>query len=270
MHSHWIQKLPANQYGRDFVVGDLHGCFSELFLLLKFVHFDFSKDRLFSVGDLIDRGPDSHNVLTLLDEPWFFSVRGNHEQMLLDFWETPGAYEPYDHEWLLTFPSDLIRRTELKLQSLPYLIFVEGQAHTHLRPFYVMHAELYHPTGLLTQDMLDRGLNDLDRSKKHILWSRHVISEKLERQSRRQFHHPDLPTIFCGHTILDVPLQIESSIYIDTGAFIPYTTPAQSEVDHFGLSLLNCNTKQHYFASTARQFRGTVVEMESILPAPLN
>lgn len=77
--------LPANQLGRDFVVGDVHGCFTELRALLEQVVFDGSRDRLFSVGDLVDRGPESRQVLEWLAKPWFHAVRGNHEQMALDF-----------------------------------------------------------------------------------------------------------------------------------------------------------------------------------------
>ncbi|MGL9724118.1 metallophosphoesterase [Sodalis sp. (in: enterobacteria)] len=33
------------------------------------------------LGDLIDRGPQSEACLPLLENPWFRSVRGNHEQM---------------------------------------------------------------------------------------------------------------------------------------------------------------------------------------------
>ena len=80
-----IQKLPSNTRGTDYVIGDLHGCFSLLERLLGEVHFDKSRDRLFSVGDLIDRGPESLRCLQLLAEPWFYAVQGNHENMMLNF-----------------------------------------------------------------------------------------------------------------------------------------------------------------------------------------
>ena len=80
-----VQKFDANTKGRDFVVGDMHG-FYDLFLAeLDRYDFDPSCDRVFSVGDLIDKGPKSLDCLRLLKRPWFHAVRGNHEQMLLDF-----------------------------------------------------------------------------------------------------------------------------------------------------------------------------------------
>lgn len=79
-----ILKLPANTQGKDYIVGDLHGCYALLEKLLEEVRFDPAQDRLFSVGDLVDRGPDSLRCLQLLDEPWFYAVMGNHEEMLLE------------------------------------------------------------------------------------------------------------------------------------------------------------------------------------------
>ena len=67
-----IQHVAANQRGRDFVVGDIHGWYGPLMAELEAVCFDPARDRLFSVGDLINRGPDSERCLLLTQEPWFF------------------------------------------------------------------------------------------------------------------------------------------------------------------------------------------------------
>lgn len=78
-------ELPENTRGRDFVVADLHGHLPLLDRALAARGFDRTCDRVLAVGDLIDRGPASADVLALLAEPWFASVRGNHEQALLDW-----------------------------------------------------------------------------------------------------------------------------------------------------------------------------------------
>ena len=49
----------ANAHGRDFVVGDVHGCFRTLERALTELQFDPTRDRLFGVGDLVARGPHS-------------------------------------------------------------------------------------------------------------------------------------------------------------------------------------------------------------------
>lgn len=78
-----FKKFQKNSLGRDFCVGDIHGNFSALELLLAKVNFDKTKDRLFSVGDLIDRGKESTRVLEFLAYPWFFPVAGNHEYIII-------------------------------------------------------------------------------------------------------------------------------------------------------------------------------------------
>lgn len=75
---------PINEQGRDFVLGDLHGHHSALITKLAEINFDFTKDRVFSVGDLIDRGPESIQCLDLIYESWFHAVMGNHEEFMVE------------------------------------------------------------------------------------------------------------------------------------------------------------------------------------------
>lgn len=79
-----IKHFEHNAVGRDFAVGDIHGCFSKLQRALDAVQFNPERDRLFSVGDLVDRGPESADVDVWLRKPWFHAIRGNHEQMAID------------------------------------------------------------------------------------------------------------------------------------------------------------------------------------------
>ncbi len=69
---------------RTIIVGDVHGCASELESLLDAVGFA-SGDRLVFVGDLVARGPDSLGVLDIARKTGAIVVRGNHEQKLLDW-----------------------------------------------------------------------------------------------------------------------------------------------------------------------------------------
>lgn len=70
--------------GRIFFVTDVHGHYDLLHQALREVAFNAKTDLLFSGGDWTDRGPDSQFVLDYLCEPWIHSVRGNHEQMYID------------------------------------------------------------------------------------------------------------------------------------------------------------------------------------------
>lgn len=79
-------------------MGDLHGCYDLFTRALKDIGFAPDKDRLISVGDIIDRGPDSEKCLELLDLPWFHMVRGNHEQMMIDAITTKNS-----KDWHVTY-----------------------------------------------------------------------------------------------------------------------------------------------------------------------
>jgi serine/threonine protein phosphatase 1 len=80
-----VKRFAANTAGRDFAVGDIHGHFTRLRSALAAVDFDSAVDRLFSVGDLVDRGPECRDALAWLDKPWFHPVRGNHDDYVVRF-----------------------------------------------------------------------------------------------------------------------------------------------------------------------------------------
>ncbi|EPH1019370.1 protein-serine/threonine phosphatase [Enterobacter hormaechei] len=78
------QKIEGEHWRHVWVVSDIHVCYQWLMDELKRRHFNPDTDLLISVGDIIDRGPDSVKCLQLMQENWFYAVRGNHEQMALD------------------------------------------------------------------------------------------------------------------------------------------------------------------------------------------
>lgn len=136
VRSRWLPKMQVfmeNDQGRDFVAGDLHGQYSLLMQELEEIGFDASVDRLFLLGDLIDRGPESMECLTLPYQPWCFSIAGNHEQMMLDALLTKDGDEAafinwirngggwaleYDLEELRMVAQDLVAKMPLAIELL--------------------------------------------------------------------------------------------------------------------------------------------------------
>jgi len=77
----------ARQAGRLIAVGDIHGCLAALVALLEAIQ-PRPEDRIVTLGDYVDRGPDSRGVLEeligLAKRCRLIPLLGNHDEMLLD------------------------------------------------------------------------------------------------------------------------------------------------------------------------------------------
>jgi bis(5'-nucleosyl)-tetraphosphatase (symmetrical) len=62
-----------------WVVGDIHGCAGKLEALLRAIRFDPDRDELWSIGDLVNKGPDSLATLRLWVDLGARGVLGNHD-----------------------------------------------------------------------------------------------------------------------------------------------------------------------------------------------
>ncbi len=224
----YISRFCENKEGRDFIVPDVHGRLDRLKALFASVDFDSSRDRVFCVGDLIDWGPQSYEMLlfAMENEAWFHTVIGNHEDMLLCF---AGVRDSDYHsamdfirnggEWVLELDDerkkDLLGRILPWLDKQPYVICVDGQ-----NPFSVIHAEV----GTVT-DHLDF-LFDEKWVQEHIVeltWDRKVC-DSHRHHYQDVLKHLYVPkasnrrVIYSGHTIVPFPLQVGNCVFLDCGA----------------------------------------------------
>lgn len=109
-----------------YAVGDIQGCCTELRQLLELIRFDPATDRLWLVGDLVNRGPDSPGVLRLVKSlgEAAITVLGNHDLHLLAVAE--GAVELHRSDTLndiLTAPDRAELLAWLRAQRM---LYVEG------------------------------------------------------------------------------------------------------------------------------------------------
>lgn len=220
--------------GRVFAVGDLHGCFDLLMRGLDRINFNTSHDTLISVGDLIDRGPRSLDVLKLLHEPWFYAVRGNHEDMLLN-----AARSPEDRkilrenggQWWFELPFSEQREAVELAQSMPIAIQIDSP----IGVVGVIHADI-----LNTQnwDVFTYLLKTGDlRVIQAAMWGRQRI------KARGEAWVEDAPRIFAGHTIVPKPGRLGNVFYLDTGAFfIEAPSPAAHERPALTIASITCNS----------------------------
>ncbi|MHB8919430.1 MAG: metallophosphoesterase [Halothiobacillus sp.] len=227
-----VLRLPANTKGRDFFVGDLHGMYLMLEERLEMLFFDPEVDRLVSVGDLIDRGPDNIMALDYLDKPWFFAVLGNHDHMMLDA-ETDdfarNIWMGYNGgEWARFADVRLLRSLRVKLEALPYVIEIE-QPNGNGGVVGIVHAEV--PIGLGWQGFTER----LEAERAGRLPQVAIRSATWGRE--RFWEKTDLPEIegvdyvISGHTTVNDVRRSGNTFYIDTGACKPYGVMTVATLD---------------------------------------
>lgn len=202
-----------------YAISDIHGCPETLRLALKEVDFQ-ANDELFLLGDYIDRGPDSQGVLNFiweLEEQGLFvtCLRGNHEQMLLDF----HLDKRYLYEWKPD--SSNYNRTIDWMNALPYY---------HLTPGYILvHAGL--------DFSKHNPLDDTDA----MMWERYWYGE-IDRQwlgSRIIVH---------GHTparMLEVKSEVKK---MNRNQYACIDSGCSQQLEGMGyLTVLNLDTKQATF-----------------------
>ena len=129
---------------RRFAVGDIHGCSRTFRALVEDVIHVQPGDRLYLLGDYIDRGPDSAAVLDMildLQEKGVLvhPIMGNHERMFLDALERPEAVSLWlfngGTATLASFavhtPRDIPERYRAFIASLPPIVVTDDYVFVH-------------------------------------------------------------------------------------------------------------------------------------------
>jgi serine/threonine protein phosphatase 1 len=84
---------------RRIFIGDVHGHYDALMILLEAIAPE-TEDEVYFVGDLVDRGPKSAEVVEYVIRNNYVCILGNHEQMMLDVLTNPLAPEHCRQAWL--------------------------------------------------------------------------------------------------------------------------------------------------------------------------
>lgn len=208
-----FKRFEKNTVGRDFVIGDIHGCFDAVIEILADVFFDEAKDRLFSVGDLVDRGPSSIEAIDWIAKPWFHAVRGNHEQMAIGV--AAGKHDLANYmvnggAWFLALEDSRQKLVASILDTLPVCIEVD----TDDGLVGIVHADIGGNdwAGFVSDLVAPISNNRRKAMLEDALWCRDRI------QGERSGNVDGLHAMYVGHTPVKQAMSLGNVVYVDTGA----------------------------------------------------
>lgn len=209
-----------------YVIGDIHGCRSLLDTLLALIAQDAGSTphHIVTVGDYVDRGPDSKGVLALLldltrqDPSRYISLLGNHDQMLLDFLSGP---EPNGF-WLRIGGADTLASFGVaEPRGVP-----RGDIGARLRAQsdalnaavgddlieWLSQRPLWWQTGnvIAVHALTNPSAEMAEQEEETLLWAR------PDSETRPRF---DGTWVVHGHTIVEDPRIQAGHVAVDTGAF---------------------------------------------------
>lgn len=84
---------------RRIIIGDVHGHYDGLMALLDKISPN-ANDQVYFLGDLIDRGPKSAQVVDFVKNSPYHCLRGNHEQLMLNALPEEGRHPQAWQAWL--------------------------------------------------------------------------------------------------------------------------------------------------------------------------
>ena len=205
--------------GKLYAVGDIHGCYNLLMSRLNVIGFDFKNDLLVAVGDLVDRGIQNQECIALLDQPWFASVKGNHEDLVIMGAINKSYYNCHIQnggEWFYGLDYQAQQEIIKKLKTLPIALEVNHNG----KKYGFVH-------GHIEQNDWQEFKSDLSNfdQAKHIIEHKRFPTE-LAMWGRDRFdtdnlyytHVSGVDAVIMGHTVTTKPFKRDNCYYIDTGA----------------------------------------------------
>jgi serine/threonine protein phosphatase 1 len=202
------KRFEVNALGKDYAVGDIHGCFSKLKAKLDAIGFNPEVDRLFSTGDLVDRGAESHLAEEWIFLPWFHAVRGNHDDMARRF--PNGNMDALNYirnggMWNISRLPHEQRITADAMETLPLVIEVE----TMTGIVGILHAECVYAKW---NDLIEQVKSRPKHIEDSIMWARNRITDSDTSVI------DGIRAVIVGHTPVLSHTLLGNVHYIDTGA----------------------------------------------------
>lgn len=210
------RNIRGADYAAIYVVGDLHGCYRLLMQELEKIRFNFEQDLLICTGDLVDRGSENLECISLLDQPWFLSVRGNHEEMCIkgreDVW-IQDMHARNGGEWFYLLSTEKQDELSAIFSQLPLVIEIQLED----KKIGILHADIdIHDWNQFKTNIAkgERKIPGLTSAYTNALWGR----GRIRHHSKRYGTVKNIDEIYLGHTIVKRHTQIDNCHYIDIGS----------------------------------------------------
>lgn len=125
---------------RRIVISDVHGHYDTLMALLNAIA-PSQDDQIYFLGDLIDRGPKSAQVVEFVKQNSYACLMGNHEQMMLDSFPKGQVYPPAMQAWLYNGGQETLESYGELGVSLEHLDWIQNlPAYLDLGDAWLVHA----------------------------------------------------------------------------------------------------------------------------------
>ncbi len=201
-------RFSINSSGKDFFVGDIHGHYSLFMQGLKQLNFNAETDRVFSVGDIIDRGSENTRCLRLLRNKWFYAVIGNHEMMFLEFTDKKPKRPNFDNLWQFRLSGEeFMKYAGLIRNNMQLAIEVE----TEVGNIGVVHAGLGDNSSW--PEFIAKLESGCHEHVKIATWDRSIVDTKSKTIE-------SVEKLIIGHQALDEPKDYGDVICLDSCAFM--------------------------------------------------
>jgi len=203
---------------KTYVIGDVHGRLWLLKRLLSEIPIDCKSDKIIFLGDLIDRGENAPGVVEEVirlrkGNPQVICIRGNHEQMLLNF------IKEGDLVWLLPANGGMKTLSQYGCRIEETGGFSNLRIPSKHIDFFNS-LPLYHEDdlGLYVHAGVTPGLHPADEDAEFLLWSRSADFYENYNGKRCFFGHTPAMYLPNAHTRNRSDIYIcNRAIGIDTG-----------------------------------------------------
>lgn len=194
-----------------YIISDVHGCFKSLLSLIDQFQ-NKQNSKIVFVGDLVDRGKNSYEVVEFVIKNNYDCVKGNHEELFLDYAPIDGENDDANYwfyncggyeTWKSYENIEDLKKHYSYFEKLPLYIEYKDFVNKNGRYLVVSHSSV----GKAWEFRNSKNSIDREIFEAQVLWSRN-----------KEFDNKEIFNVF-GHTIYDNPKITSYNMGIDLGCF---------------------------------------------------